>query len=226
MSDIRQLEQGKDWTINGDVISGKGDANAVFRGLQADLNFFGEKCKFSPVKVDGKIGPQTMAAMRAVNDAVIAKNPMLAGTVVPPRSVNDVATFAMMTRKWLETTARDVLAVGNLRRYHQGSGKEWNIKGDIAYGAGPVHEDFKGLQNDLNRFAGSAGFGKLSVDGFLGAKTATAVKAVYDAAVRKNPMLAVTLFPPPDTKEEAAEFCMFIRAWLRDVAGKQLLGEA
>ena len=35
-------------------------------------------------------------------------------------------------------------------------------------------------------------------------------------------MLAMTPFPPPDSKEEAAEFCMFIRQWLRDVAGKQL----
>ena len=115
--------------------------------------------------------------------------------------------------------------LADLRRYHKGSGKEWNVKDAIAYGAGPVHDDFKALQADLNRLAKAVGFAALDVDGFLGAKTAAATKAVYDALVAKNPMNAITMFPVPNTKEECAEFCMFIRAWLAQSAG-QLVAEA
>ena len=43
--------------------------------------------------------------------------------------------------------------------------------------------------------------------------------------IAKKPLAAMTPFPVPDTKEEVAEFCMFIRAWLHDVAGKHLLAE-
>nr|MBA3461457.1 hypothetical protein [Deltaproteobacteria bacterium] len=55
---------------------------------------------------------------------------------------------------------------------------------------------------------------------------ASAVKATYEKIVAKNPMLGVTLFPPPDSKEEAAEFAGFIRDWLDKVASKNLRGEA
>jgi len=130
-----------------------------------------------------------------------------------------------MLRAWLENTARDALGVADMRRYHKGSGKDWNVKDTIAYGAGPVHADFVALQTDLNGFAGALGFAALTTDGFIGAKTAAAVKAVYDAVVGKNPLLAVTLFPVPDTKEEAAEYCQFIRSWLTGVAAKNLLAE-
>lgn len=51
-------------------------------------------------------------------------------------------------------------------------------------------------------------------------------KATYDRVVAKNPMLGVTLFPPPDTKEETAEFAAFIHDWLDKVATRQLLAEA
>ncbi|HVK72212.1 MAG TPA: hypothetical protein VM734_02790 [Kofleriaceae bacterium] len=224
---LRTLDDGKDWGKQGEVISAKSaEATAAFRGLQADLNFFADKVGFEVVKVDGKLGPATMAALRATNDAVVKKNPALNGTLIPPTSVEQTASYALHSRQWLETTARDALGVANLRRYHQGAGKEWNTKDGIAYGAGPIHEEFKGLQSDLNRFGPALGFGKLDVDGFLGAKTVAATKAVYDAVVKKQPILAATAFPVPDTKEELAEYAGFIRAWLKDVAAKQLLGGA
>lgn len=225
MSDDRKLETGHDWTQHGDTISGNGAAREVFRGIQADLNYFAEPCGFEAVKVDGVLGPKSLAALQAVNAAVIKANPALTGTLMPPTTVADVATYAMMTRDWLEKTARSALGVTDLRRYHKGTGKEWNVKDAIAYGAGPVHDDFKALQADLNRFAKVVGFAPLTVDGFLGAKTAAATKAIYDALVAKSPLNAMTLFPAPDTKEECAEFCMFIRAWLAKSAG-QLLAEA
>jgi hypothetical protein len=34
------------------------------------------------------------------------------------------------------------------------------------------------------------------------------------------------MFPVPDTKEEAAEFCMMIREWMRTVAVPNLKAEA
>lgn len=226
MSENRKLEDGKDWTKDGNVVRGKGDAVAVFRGVQADLNFFAEKVGFELVKVDGVLGPFTLAAIQATNKAVIATNPGLAGTLIAPNTVEDVATWAMLARDWLEKTARNALNVSSERRYHRGTGKDWNVKDAIAYGAGPVHTDFQGLQADLNRFAGAVGFAKLEVDGFLGPKTAKATKAVYDALVAKNPLASITMFPVPDTKEEVAEYAMFIRHWLQHVAAKKLLGEA
>ncbi|MEZ4399607.1 MAG: hypothetical protein R3B06_06295 [Kofleriaceae bacterium] len=225
MTDNRKLEQGSDWTQNGDTVTGTGLARDVFRGIQADLNFFAEKLGFELIKVDGVLGPKSLAALQAVNAAVIKSNPALTGTLVPPNSVTDVATYAMMSRDWLEKTARKALNVADLRRYHKGAGQEWNTKDAIAYGAGPIHDEFQGLQTDLNRFAEALGYAPLKVDGFLGAKTAAATKAVYDALVAKNPMNAMTMFPVPDTKEECAEYCMFIRDWLGKAASK-LLGEA
>ena len=225
MSDDRKLEAGRDWTQHGDTITEKGETRDVFRGIQADLNYFAEKVGFEAVKVDGVLGPATMKALTATHLAVVATNPMLAATLIPPTTVEGTAENAMASRSWLETTARKALGVTDLRRYHRGSGKEWNVKGDIAYGAGPVHDDFKALQTDLNRFAGALGFAKLEVDGFLGARTAAATNSVYDAMVAKSPMNAVTLFPVPDTKEECAEYCMFIRSWLERAATK-LLAEA
>jgi lysozyme family protein len=193
--------------------------------LQADLNFFAEKLGFELVKVDGIVGPRTLAGVKAVYDAVVKKQPILASTVAPPSSVDEVKDKAPMFRAWLESTARDALGVADLRRYHKGAGKDWNVKESIAYGAGPVHQDFVALQTDLNRFAGVAGFEKLDTDGFLGPKTAHAVKAIYDKVVAKNQLLSATVFPVPDTKEEVAEYAQFIRAWLRDVASKQLVAE-
>lgn len=196
------------------------------KGLQADLNFFADKLGLELTKVDGVVGPKTLSAVKAVYDAVVKKQPILASTVAAPSSVDDVVANAPMLRAWLENTARDTLGVADLRRYHKGAGKDWNTKESIAYGAGPVHQDFVALQTDLNRFASVAGFGKLDTDGFLGPKTASAVTAIYKQVVGKNQLLAATVFPVPDTKEEVAEYAMFIRAWLRDVAGKQLLAEA
>lgn len=221
-----KLEQGKDWTKDGEVVRGKGDAVALFKGIQADLNYFAEKVGFELVKVDGVLGPKTLAALQATNKKVIAANPGLAGTLIAPNTVEDVATFAPVARAWLEQTARTALGVSDQRRYHKGSGKDWNVKDTIAYGAGPVHADFQGLQSDLNRFASAVGFAPLEVDGFLGAKTAAATKAVYDALVKKGPLFAVTMFPVPDTKEEVAEYAQFIRHWLQNTAAKKLLAEA
>lgn len=226
MSENRKLDEGKDWTKNGDVVKGSGDAVAEFRGIQADLNFFAEKVGFAPVKVDGVLGPKTLAALQATNAAVVKANPLLAGTLIEPKSVADVATFAMSSRDWLEKTARSALNVADQRRFHRGTGKDWNVKDQIAYGAGPAHEEFTKLQVALNRFAESLGFGKLEADGFLGAKTVTATKKVYDAVVAKNPLAAMTVFPVPDSKEELAEYAMFIRDWLHKTAAKNLLGEA
>ena len=92
--------------------------------------------------ITGHAGEQAVAAMKAVYDAAVAKNPGLGGTIVPPKSAADVASHAMLDRDWLETTARKALGLSELRRYHFGPGKEWNVKESIAFGAGPVHEDF------------------------------------------------------------------------------------
>jgi len=226
MTENRKFDEGKDFTKRDDVVKGTGDAVAVFRGIQADLNFFAEKVGFEAVKVDGLLGPQSLAALQATNAAVIKANPALGGTLIEPKAVADVASYAMMARDWLEKTARAALNVGDLRRYHRGAGKEWNTKDQIAYGAGPVHEDFVKLQVALNRFAEPVGFAKLEADGFLGAKTATATKKVYDAVVAKHPMSVMTMFPVPDSKEDVAEYAMFIRDWLHKTAAKHLLGEA
>ncbi|MBP8811992.1 MAG: hypothetical protein KBG48_34265 [Kofleriaceae bacterium] len=225
MTDNRKLEAGRDWNQAGDTITGDAATREIFRGIQADLNYFAEPCGFEAVKVDGVLGPKSLAALQAVNAAVIKANPALTGTLMPPTTVADVATYAMMTRDWLEKTARSALGVTDLRRYHKGTGKEWNVKDAIAYGAGPVHADFVALQTDLNRFAGALGFAALDTDGMIGPKTAKAVKAIYDALVAKNPLNVITAFPVPDTKEEVAEYCMFIRAWLATKAGA-LLAEA
>jgi lysozyme family protein len=218
------LDEGTDWTRQGNAISGKGDAVATFRGIQADLNFFADRLGFEAVKVDGVLGPKTLAAVQAVVAEVAKVDAALNGPQ-GRASLDEIATHAVNLRAWLEVTAREALKVGNLRRYHRGQGKEWNVKDAIAYGAGPVHEEFKGLQADLNELAGALGFEPLDEDGFIGARTAAAIKRVYDAVVAKRPMAAMTAFPVPDTKEEVAEYAMFIRAWLRDVAKKTLVVE-
>lgn len=100
-------------------------------------------------------------------------------------------------------------------------GKDWNLKGEIAYGVGPVHDELKGLQKELNQFAGISGH-KLDVDGFIGPRTAHAVKAIYDAVVKKNPLLTATPFPVPDTKEEVAEYAEYIRDWVKSTAATAL----
>jgi lysozyme family protein len=217
--------QGTDFTEHGNAITGKGDAVATFRALQADLNYFADKVGYEAVKVDGTLGPRTLAAVQAVVAAVAKAKPELAGPP-PQSSVGEVATHAVFTRAWLESTARSALGVGELRHFHKGQGKEWNVKGTIAYGAGPVHEEFKGLQHDVNAFADIIGFQALELDGFIGDRTADAVKGIYDAVVKKEPMAAMTPFPVPDSKEEVAEFAMFIRAWLKNVATPALQAEA
>jgi len=213
----------KDFTKSGSTISGKGEAKAEFRGLQADLNQYAQAAGFEAVKIDGIIGPATVDAANKVVKAVLATNSLLVPIeFTTPDSVEAVAQYAARIRDWLHTTAAKNLKVTPFRVYEKGTGKDWNIKGEIAYGAGAVHDDFVALQKDLNKLASTVGFKPLDVDGFIGPATAHAVKATYDKVVAKNAMLGVTLFPVPDTKEEAAEFAAFIRDWVNNVAAKHL----
>ena len=217
---------GQDYTTSGSNFTGKGEASSEFRSLQADLNLYAQVANFEAVKVDGVIGARTHDALKKTVDAVLAKNKLLVPAAFTYNGPEDLAKFAPRVRDWLHSTAATTLNVSPFKVYQRGTGKDWNIKGDIAYGAGVVHDEFKGLQNDLNKFADVAGFKKLDVDGFIGPHTAQAVKAVFDKVVAKNAIFGVTLFPPPDTKEETAEFALFIRDWLDKVATKQLLAEA
>jgi lysozyme family protein len=217
---------GTDFTASGSNFTGKGEAKSEFRGLQADLNLYAQVANFEAVKIDGILGPQTLDALKKTVDAVLAKNKLLVPAAFTYNSPEDLAKYAPRVRDWLHSTAAKTLDVSPFRLYKKGSGQDWNIKGDIAYGAGPVHDEFVGLQNDLNRLADVVGFKKLDTDGFIGPKTAQAVKATYDKVVAKNAIFGVTLFPPPDTKEETAEFAAFIRDWLDKTASKQLLAEA
>ena len=84
--------------------------------------------------------------------------------------------------------------------------------------------DFTRLQQAINLFAPPLGFKPLELDGFLGDHTVKAVTTIYQAAVKKNPGLSATAFPPPDTKEEVAEYAQFIRRWLDTSAANALLG--
>jgi len=192
-------------------------SDTLARSIQADLNYFAEKVGFPNVKVDGQLGPQTVEAFRAVYTAVTKANAMLAGSMVPPGTAEELAKHGENARTWLETTARDTLGLGDLRRFHFGEGKDWNVKGAIAYGAGAAHAEFEALQRELNNFASAVELEPLTVDGFIGQHTAKFVSKVYDAVVAKNVAFAGTPFPVPDTKELAAEYAMFIRDWLGKV---------
>jgi len=218
---------GKDFKPNGSTISGMGEAKSEFRGLQADLNQYAKAVGFDPVVVDGIIGPKTVEAANKVVKAVLATNPLLVPVeFTTPDNVEAVATYAARIRDWLHGTAASALKVSPFRIYERGQGKDWNVKGDIAYGAGPVHDEFLGLQRDLNKLADIVGFEPLQVDGFIGPKTAAAVKRTYERIVAKNKLFGVTLFPPPDTKEETAEFAAYIHDWIQKVAFKELRGGA
>ena len=217
---------GTDFTSSGSNFTGKGEARSEFRGLQADLNLYAQVANFEAVKIDGVIGPRTVEALKKTVDAVLAKNKLLVPAAFTYNSAEDVAKYVPRVRDWLHSTAAKTLNVSPFRLYKKGSGQDWNVKGDIAYGAGPVHDEFVGLQNSLNKLADVVGFQKLQTDGFIGPKTAEAVKRVYEKVAAKNAIFGVTLFPPPDTKEETAEFAAFIRDWLDKTATKQLLAEA
>lgn len=222
-----EFVSGKDWNKQGSTVTGTGEAKSVFRSLQADLNQYAQAANFEAVKIDGIIGPQTVDAANKIVKAVLASNPLLVPIeFTTPDSPESVAQYAARIRDWLHTTAARALKVQPIRVYQKGEGQDWNLKGNIAYGAGAVHDEFLGLQRDLNKLAETVGFKPLEVDGFIGPATAAAVKATFEKVVAKNPMAGVTLFPPPDTKEEAAEFAAFIRDWLDRVATKQLRGEA
>ena len=217
---------GKDFKSSGSNYTGQGEARSEFRGLQADLNLYAQVANFEAVKIDGIVGPRTHDAVKKVVEAVLAKNKLLIPAAFTYNGAEDIARYAPRIREWLHTTAASTLSVAPFRLYQRGAGKDWNVKGDIAYGAGPVHDEFMGLQRDLNKLADVVGFKKLEVDGFIGPNTAAAVKSTYEKVVAKEPMLGVTLFPPPDTKEEAAEFAAFIRDWIQKTASKHLLAEA
>lgn len=222
-----ELVSGKDFTIQGTTVTGAGEARSAFRSLQADLNLYAQAAGFDAVVVDGVIGPATVAAARKVVDAVLASNPLLVPIeFTTPDSAGAVAQYALRIRDWLHSTAATALKVTPFRIYQKGTGKDWNEKGTIVYGAGAVHDEFLGLQRDLNALADVVGFAPLEVDGFIGPHTASAIKATYDKVVASNALLGVTLFPPPDSKEETAEFAAFIRDWLDKVATKALRAEA
>lgn len=201
-------------------------SNIEFRALQADLNLYAQAGNYEGVKVDGKIGPKTLESVRKVVAAVLAKNPLLVPAAFTTNSPEDVQKYAVQIRDWLHTTAAKELEVSPFRLYTKGEGKDWNTKGDVAYGAGAVHDEFVGLQRTLNKLADAVGFKKLDEDGKIGPRTATAIKATFDKVVAKNALFGVTLFPVPDTKEETAEYAAFIRDWLDNVATKQLNAEA
>jgi hypothetical protein len=220
-----KLTKGKDWTVEGNSIAGKGEGRTQFRGLQADLNLYAEKLGYDRVEIDGLIGEKTLTALNLVVNQVTITSPALTAGVPPHNTKEEIAENAGAIRGWLTATALGALNVSPFRRYLRGQGKDWNVKESIAYGAGPVHEDFRNLQSELNRFASTVGFSALQTDGFIGPKTAEAVTKVYQAVLKRNPLLAGTPFPPPDTKEEAAEYAAFIRWWLTNVAAKNLLAE-
>jgi len=198
---------------------------AELRGLQADLNQYGEKIGFDRVKVDGLIGQQTVVAVNLVVNQVAIAQPALTASVPPHGSKEEIVENAAAIRGWLMAFARGALDVSPFRRYIRGQGKDWNVKDTIAYGAGEVHEDFKNLQSELNRFADVVKFKPLEVDGFIGPKTAEAVTKVWEQVIIRDLMLAATPFPIPDSKEEAAEYAGFIRSWLSTVAANKLLAE-
>lgn len=220
----QKLSKDKDWTVEGNAIAGRGEGRAQFRALQADLNLFGERLGFERVAIDGLIGPKTVAAVTQVVAATLRATPGLAATGTPPhRTREDVAEHAPAIRTWLLTFALGTLRVSPFRRYERGTGKDWNTKDTVAYGSGAVHEEFKTLQLELNRFAASVGFAPVKPDGMIGSSTAEAINKIYRAVTTRNPLLAPTPFPPPDNKEEAAEYASFIRAWLGTTAAKTVL---
>jgi hypothetical protein len=223
-AELRTLERDKDWATAGTSIAGRDKhATQELKGLQAELNRFAGLAQIEAVAVDGFVGPKTVTSVKAVYDAVVTKNPLLTATPFPvPDSKEEVATYAPHIRAWLADTAATALGAPAPRRFLFGAGKEWNVKDDIAYGAGAVHEELKALQADLNRFAPVAGFAALATDGFVGPRTAAAVKAIYEKVVAKNPLLVATPFPVPDTKEEVAEWAQHIRFWLRGPAAGAL----
>ena len=196
-------------------------SDTLARSIQADLNYFAEKVGFPNIKVDGQVGPKTVEALRAVHLGVTKANPALAASIKPVTDASDLLAHGEEARTWLEGTARAALGLGALRRFHFGEGKDWNVKGEIAYGAGGAHTEYQALQRDLNEHAAAVGAKPLEVDGFIGQHTAELVSKVYDAIVAKNQFFAFTPFPVPDTKELVAEYAMFIRSWLAK-AGKVL----
>ena len=221
-----EFATGKDFTASGSNFTAKGQVLSEFRGLQADLNLYAKAAGFDGVTIDGIVGPRTLEAVKRVVAAVLARNSLLIPVAFTANNSEEVARYAPRIREWLHTTAAKTLDVSPYRVYEQGVGKDWNIKGDFAYGADAVHDEFMGIQRELNKVAKVVGFQPLAVDGFIGPRTAAAVKQTFDKVVAKNPLFGVTLFPPPDTKEETAAFAAFIRDWLVKVATKQLLGSA
>ena len=201
-------------------------SNSTLRMLQADLNLYAQIASFEPIKVDGSAGPKTLEALEKVTAAVLAQNSLMTPAAFTTNGPGDLTTYGEQMRDWLHDVASKSLKVTPMRLYKKGSGQDWNLKGDIAYGAGAVHDEFVGIQKTLNKLAGAVGFKPLEADGFIGPATASAVKQTYEKVVAKNAMLGVTLFPPPDTKEEAAEYAAFIRDWLDKVAVKNLVAEA
>ncbi|MFN0248961.1 MAG: peptidoglycan-binding domain-containing protein [Kofleriaceae bacterium] len=218
-------EELKEWTQQGNTVTAKGETRSEFRSLQADLNQYAQAVNFEPVVVDGVIGARTTEAVQKTVAAVLAKNSLLVPAEFTYDGVDHVAKYAARIRDWLHSTAATTLSVNPYKVYVKGAGNDWNIKGDIAYGAGAVHDQFLQLQRTLNTLADVVGFGKLEVDGFIGAKTAAAVFATYEKLKAKNAIYGVTLFPPPDTKEETAEYAAFITDWLEKIAIKQLVAE-
>ena len=220
----REFVAGKDFSASGGNFTAKGEVLSEFRSLQADLNRFAPVANFEGIKIDGIIGARTQDAVKRVMAAVLVKNSLLVPATLTADSVEEVAKYALRIREWLQSTAAKELDVMTFRVLERGEGKDWNVKGEIAYGKGAVHDEFLGIQRELNKLAKVVGFAPLDVDGFIGPKTAAAVKATYERLVGTNAIFGITLFPPPNTKEETAAFAQFIHVWLRDTAVKQLAG--
>ncbi len=220
-----QFAPGKDFTANGSNFTAKGEVLSEFRSLQADLNAFAQAGGFEAIAIDGVVGSDTLNAVAKVVAAVAGKG-SLVPTPFTASSVEDVARNTPGVREWLQTTAAKALDVSTFRVLKRGEGQDWNVKGDVAYGKGGVHDDFLGIQRELNKVASVVGFKPLEVDGMIGPKSANAVKATYEKLAARNLMFRITMFPPPDTKEETAAYAQFILDWLRDTAVKHLVGSA
>jgi hypothetical protein len=94
-------------------------------------------------------------------------------------------------------------------------GKDFNCNNAICYAIGPTNDAlFKQLQMKTNVFSGAAGFKPLTVDGFIGAATVTALQAIK----------RLGLATAPSTKEAVAANAGMLIDLLQNLAVVQQAG--